>query len=1147
MSGTVNAGSIVYEVDIETGRLLSAGREINGALGGLNSGVGRLDASVNRVEGSMSSLSKAAQLVAGSLTIGAVIKAADDWGQMAARIKMSLNSVEGDISRYSELQNRFLEVSNRNGKAIETTQALYSGSATSMKELGYNTSQTIDYIESLSSTFTANATSAQQTESAMTALNRSMVLGKLSGNDWHSVLNAIPSAVGDVAKELSRMRGGIVVTENEVKKMAMNGGIDMKLFADAVINAKDANNSLADSMDNTVADGFTKLTNSAKAYYGEMNQAYGITRNMSAGFAVLTSNFDKVATAANIAAVVIGARMASSFAASTKAKISDIAASANQARAEAATAKAAEYAASAVKRKAVADKEAALSAQALFQAELNVAKGSNAEMIALNNLVAAKTRARMASIALAEAETAQAAATARAAAAARAASLSFGLARGALSLIGGPAGAAMLAASAIFYFWEKAQQAKQEAIAFADGLDKLNASMKSMSNTQLRGAIADANDSIIAQKSEIKDLEGEIESLSERYRNFTPESQRVAESLGNGSAYASEMASVSRDLDKKIRDLADKQEKLSKTTDSASEANRLLTNNMLTSMGVHEGLIEKGSTLERVQGAVARAFGNTADEINRANMAGQNFKPSSLSVDPATEAGDKYNGNLEEQNQLLKIQDERLRAVTKARLDQQKVTSNPNQIAEAERLAGENYDLKKAQEGRSKAAKDSESQDKRSAASADSVAQKLESLRQQSDLAADSARELTRAQAIQRAKDSLGKSANPEDIKLAEEYAGKIWDTANAFKAQAAAEKLIPERQESARYAQETKDLKTALDADKITRDEFNKATERAEQQHQSNLAKIRSDAVVSPQQEAAGTVDPVQQLANENARKLALIKQFESDKTITEQQGIALRSAANRQYEQQRVEAQWEIWRQQSVGNEVAAAAFDSFAGNASNALTGILTGSMSVSDAMRSLGATVLNSVINSFVQMGVEWAKSVIMGQVGMTAAASVASAQGAVIASAMAPAAAFTSLATAGANAVPAQAGIGATVGLAQGLAIAGARKNGGPVSAGEMYRVGEGGMPELYKASTGKQYMIPGDNGKVISNKDMQTAGGGGGVVVNIQNYTSSNVDAQATQGENGVTIDVIVADISNGGRIGQAISSFHQAPRRATQ
>lgn len=153
-----------------------------------------------------------------------------------------------------------------------------------------------------------------------------------------------------------------------------------------------------------------------------------------------------------------------------------------------------------------------------------------------------------------------------------------------------------------------------------------------------------------------------------------------------------------------------------------------------------------------------------------------------------------------------------------------------------------------------------------------------------------------------------------------------------------------------------------------------------------------------------------------------------------------------------------------------------------------------MSVSEAMRSLGSTVLNSVINSFVQMGVEWLKSVIMGQAGMTAASGMAIAQGQLIAASMAPAAAMTSLATAGANAVPAQAGIASTVGMAQALSIAGARYNGGPVSAGGLYQVGEKGKPEIYQASTGKQYMIPGDNGKVISNKDMQ----GGGMQVNIQ-------------------------------------------------
>src|SRR5699024_5553319 len=61
---------------------------------------------------------------------------------------------------------------------------------------------------------------------------------------------------------------------------------------------------------------------------------------------------------------------------------------------------------------------------------------------------------------------------------------------------------------------------------------------------------------------------------------------------------------------------------------------------------------------------------------------------------------------------------------------------------------------------------------------------------------------------------------------------------------------------------------------------------------------------------------------------------------------------------------------------------------------------------------------------------------------------------------------------------------------------GTRRQGGPVSPGSMYRVNEGGRPEVFQNNLGQQYMIPNERGKVISNSD---AKGGGGVVVNIHN------------------------------------------------
>ncbi|EPT7002332.1 phage tail protein [Cronobacter malonaticus] len=436
-----------------------------------------------------------------------------------------------------------------------------------------------------------------------------------------------------------------------------------------------------------------------------------------------------------------------------------------------------------------------------------------------------------------------------------------------------------------------------------------------------------------------------------------------------------------------------------------------------------------------------------------------------------------------------------------------------------------------------KAREDAESAAKKQATATESVSQKLENLRQKALLAGSSTQELSREQAMLNAELSLGKGATQAQIQQARQYAATKWDTANAIKAQAAAEKLLPEARENASYKQDVEDLNTALAAKKISQEQYNETSERLEATHQANLAKIRAQQAVTPQQEAVAQVDPVQQLANQHTQQLALIQQFEQQGLLAHQNALSLKNAADTEYEQQRTAAQWELLSQQSLGYNMLTSAVDAFAGNASNALTGLLTGTMSAQDALRSLGNTILNSVINSMVQVGVEALKNMIIGQTIGAASSAASIAQAALVASAWAPAAAMASLATLGGNAAPAAAGITSTVGLASGLALAGMRYNGGPVSAGGLYQVGERGKPEIYQASTGKQYMIPGDNGRVISNKDMQ-AGGGINVVVNVQNYNGSSVDAQATSdGNGGLTVDVIVADLNNGGPISNAITS----------
>ncbi|HBR4299439.1 TPA: tape measure protein [Klebsiella pneumoniae] len=501
------------------------------------------------------------------------------------------------------------------------------------------------------------------------------------------------------------------------------------------------------------------------------------------------------------------------------------------------------------------------------------------------------------------------------------------------------------------------------------------------------------------------------------------------------------------------------------------------------------------------------------------------------------------------QDNLIKISERRLalaklegeaRARLQAQYDAADAgVTDPKRIKALQDEYAETYRVTEAR-------KESDKAGKQSASTAESIAQKLENLRQQSELAADSTQELSREQAILRAQQSLGKSATQAQIQEAGKYAAAAWDAAAAAKGVTEALNAIPEQAENKSYAESMQNLKAALNAGKIDLQEYNAATEQMEQQHQANLAKIRSQQVVNPTQQALAEVDPVQQLANQHAQELALIQQFEQQGVLAHENALALKNAADRQYEQQRIAAQWEILSQQSLGYNMLTSAVDAFSGNASNAITGLLTGTMSAQEAMRSLGNTILNSVINSIVQVGVEALKNYILGQT--LGAASVATSVGlaATTASAWAPAAAMASLASFGANAGPAAAGISSTVGLANGLALAGARYNGGPVSAGGLYQVGEKGKPEIYQASTGKQYMIPGDNGKVISNKDMQS-GGGVSVQVNVINQ-STGATVQSADGymqDGSAVVDLLITDMERGGPVSSQMQQTFGLSRKA--
>lgn len=300
------------------------------------------------------------------------------------------------------------------------------------------------------------------------------------------------------------------------------------------------------------------------------------------------------------------------------------------------------------------------------------------------------------------------------------------------------------------------------------------------------------------------------------------------------------------------------------------------------------------------------------------------------------------------------------------------------------------------------------------------------------------------------------------------------------------------------------KAIDAAFAQGKITLLEYKAAQKGIGKELKDELAQIpvdelrdKWDHIVSPMDQLKGEIDPIKQAQNE----WAVRKQMLLDLGATEAQ----QRQAQLEYEQQIRDLKWEQWQAQSDTNSLIGACVSGLKGGMGNALTGLLNGTQSLSEVFANLGSSILNTVGNKLSEIAANWIADQLMmetqskaTQASTTAGAVAAQGQ---IAAAAAPAAAATAASTGGSWAAAGAAALSAIMSLATSI-FGGGRYNGGSVNGGSLYRVGEHGIPELFQTSNGRQYMIPGENGRVIPGRDLFN-GGGINMPVNITVQTTN--------------------------------------------
>ncbi|MGV3820246.1 phage tail tape measure protein [Citrobacter portucalensis] len=115
---------------------------------------------------------------------------------------------------------------------------------------------------------------------------------------------------------------------------------------------------------------------------------------------------------------------------------------------------------------------------------------------------------------------------------ARAASTAVGMARGALALVGGPVGAAMLAGSALLYFHNQAKDARQSAIDLKDAVVETTAALMKLSEKQLAVKQLDLTDQLNDQLDERGKLQNYLNYVNKQIEQSNKQGW-IGDFLGN--------------------------------------------------------------------------------------------------------------------------------------------------------------------------------------------------------------------------------------------------------------------------------------------------------------------------------------------------------------------------------------------------------------------------------------------------------------------------------------------------------------------------------------------------------------------------------------------------------------------------------------
>jgi tape measure domain-containing protein len=229
---------------------------------------------------------------------------ADTWTLIHARIRLVTNSTEQAMT----VQQRLYEIAQRTRNTMAATSVLYTRMALNVGEMGRSHEELLLAVEAVNAAMLISGATGVEAAQGMRQLAQAMGAGKLTGDEFRTVMEAMPKVAEAIAREFNTTIGGLY-------KLRDAGVLTTNDVLNALIKAQQRLSKDAEAIPITIGQSITIFTNAAGRMIGIMNTARGVSGMVTKVVVGLAVHMDKLVAAIAAAVAMWVAYKTAAFAA----------------------------------------------------------------------------------------------------------------------------------------------------------------------------------------------------------------------------------------------------------------------------------------------------------------------------------------------------------------------------------------------------------------------------------------------------------------------------------------------------------------------------------------------------------------------------------------------------------------------------------------------------------------------------------------------------------------------------------------------------------------------------------------------------------------------------------------------------------------